>query len=143
MTEKRDLLADKAICEAATKGPWKDWEFGGANMPDDGYWITPAYEEWDRAICSFGARVDEVDKANGKFIAAAREGWHHAIDRAIAAEAKNERIRKEIQTVSELSLLQDKLLACYRTSQRPSGAMLDRMAALREKLSRSGGAPNA
>jgi hypothetical protein len=83
----RDLLADKAMCEAATPEPWEHWEFSGADMEHNGFWITTdATRDWS-AICSFGVNPSERDKANAEFICQARVALPHAIDRAIAAEA--------------------------------------------------------
>lgn len=76
--DNRDLHADLAICEAATVGPWiySDWP-GSVNV------VTPSR----RIITSvYGMDAHEAN-ARGIFIAAARTGWPHAIERALAAEA--------------------------------------------------------
>jgi hypothetical protein len=69
VTDKRDLVADLAICEAATPG-WKVEEH-----------IKTVVEigEFD----AFGVKREE----DAVFCAAARTGWPHAIRRAKALEA--------------------------------------------------------
>ena len=77
--ENRDLHADLALCNAATVGPWiySDWP-GSVNV------VTPGR----RIIAGvYGMDAHEAN-ARGTFIAAARTGWPHAIDRALAAERK-------------------------------------------------------
>lgn len=78
-TEKRDLHADLAICNAATAGPW-----------------ALDYDCEDRKHCveavnvsSWGGGVivaDCAEEADARFIAEARTGWPHAIERALTAE---------------------------------------------------------
>lgn len=83
---KRDLAADLAICEAAISGPWH-------SMPS-------VHSEYPYEVC----RSDFLDtivasaitEDDARFIAAAREGWPHAIRRAIAGEAELERLRTGI-----------------------------------------------
>jgi hypothetical protein len=74
---KRDLRADLAICNAATPGPWID----------NGNEIVT---ESNRFVGIAGALTDE----DNQFIAEARTGWPHAIERALAAEAEVERLRR-------------------------------------------------
>lgn len=108
--EKRNLVADLAICEAATPGPWRayyaerdcDWECGHratdppCKVSDCGY-----LRQWEPADVS-GPFVIECDGFNGlsnenaAFIAAAREGWPHAIRRALAAEARVAELEAEV-----------------------------------------------
>lgn len=81
----RDLLKDKAICEAASAGPWKAHGQINRNM----------------AVISDRGNILEVVSSESKeedaqFIAAAHEGWPHAIDRAIAAEKENAELRKRV-----------------------------------------------
>ena len=86
---KRDLAADLAICEAATAGPWRVYggKFGETNI------YAPPYGN-DHEVVSdinFGRESDAA------FISEAREGWPHAIRRAIAAEAEVERLRNALE----------------------------------------------
>jgi len=72
----RDLEADLERCNAATPGPWV------YDKNDVDIWSQP--DPW--RVCSVGLYADMV------FIAEAREGWPHAIERAIKAEAEVERL---------------------------------------------------
>lgn len=83
--DNRDLHADLALCEAATVGPWiySDWP-GSVNV------VTPSR----RIITSvYGMDAQEAN-ARGIFIAAARTGWPHAIERALEAEREVEALRE-------------------------------------------------
>lgn len=82
---KRDLHADLAICNAATPGPW---------LYDAGDIVSVEldYESVDLLNPYDGAK-------DARFIAAARTGWPHAIERAMAAEAEVERLRGNCQAL--------------------------------------------
>ena len=70
---KRDLKADLELCNKATPGPWefeRPWEFG------------PIY-----AGAIADALDEERDRANRELLNNFREGWPHAIERALKAEA--------------------------------------------------------
>lgn len=69
---KRDLAADLSICEAATDGPWEIFLSGS------GYYIHAV----DYSQAGGPIAIHE----NAVHIAEAREGWPHAIRRAMAAE---------------------------------------------------------
>ena len=97
---KRDLEADLGICSKATLGPWVKDErtgcvavypssIGDVNCMDDsdgkrifyknGYVVTDEYGMfWE---------VSQQDSQDAEFIAQAREGWPHALERALKAEA--------------------------------------------------------
>lgn len=78
--EKRDLVKDLELCEAATPGPWTEL------LAQGGYIINhECGEETARVIRGAGGVRRSEDAA---FIAAARTGWPHAIRRVMAAEAK-------------------------------------------------------
>lgn len=91
-TDKRDLHADLAICNAATPGPW-----------------ALDYDYEDRRHCveavnvpSWGGGVivaDCAEEADARFIAEARAGWPHAIGRAMAAEAEVDRLSGNLRAV--------------------------------------------
>lgn len=86
MTEtKRDLHADLAICNAATAGPWK---VGGGKFGE-----TNVYAGDTRVVRD----IDYDKEADATFIAEARTAWHHAIERAISAEAEVERLKAHIK----------------------------------------------
>lgn len=84
----RDLKKDLETCNSATAGPWK--------------WITKGNTVQSRAITTDTGECGVQEKIcasispktfNAQFVAAAREGWPEAIERAIAAEEefKNEK----------------------------------------------------
>ncbi|GEB35885.1 hypothetical protein [Brevibacillus parabrevis] len=92
----RDDGKDLAVCKAATDGPWY------ANTSWLGWLASEvttnpgasAYE-W---VCQLWYRDEEVMRnhtANARFIAEARESLLHWIERAQAAEAEVDRLRKE------------------------------------------------
>jgi hypothetical protein len=71
---KRDLKADLKVCDRATQGPWRhEWN------PDCSEIYAPGV---DKPIILVGHDPYDAD-----FIVQAREGWPHAIERALKAEA--------------------------------------------------------
>lgn len=71
---KRDLKADLKFCDRATQGPWRhEWN------PDYSEVYAPGF---DNPIILVGHDPYDAD-----FIVQAREGWPHAIERALKAEA--------------------------------------------------------
>lgn len=88
MDSKRDLHADLAVCEAATAGPW---------AVDKG--LSVYHGESGGTICDVGdpyPRGKNRPSENMRFIAEARTGWPHAIERALAAEAENAELRRQL-----------------------------------------------
>jgi len=94
----RDLKADLEICNKATRGPWV------YDKNDVDIWSQP--DPW--RVCSVGLYADMV------FIAQAREGWPHAIGRAIKAEAEVELIKTE----DEVARLKYELYAIEKNIKR-------------------------
>ena len=87
----RDLEKDKEICDRATPGPW----YQEANYWDEKNTVLGRgvyqYDSYAKLL------ADMIDKEeDAEFIADAREGWPHAIERAIKAEAEVKRLRKEL-----------------------------------------------
>lgn len=78
---KRDLAADLVLCEAATPGPW-----------------TVKYNDF--LYDANGELLAELmgDGANDAIFTEAREGWPHAIRRAMAAEEKWAKLRSIVVT---------------------------------------------
>lgn len=92
---KRDLLADMAICDAATPGPWIAGRSDIATYVDGepSKWIY-AGDTYVAIASGFQVEPWQQVMANAKLIAAAREGWPHAIARALAAEAELAELRE-------------------------------------------------
>lgn len=90
---RRDLDADLALCEAATPGPWiREPEFG-REIYSESYLCGSV-------VTAVGDDMSYVDITpnNERFILEAREGWPHAIRRAIAAEEKWAKLRSIVVT---------------------------------------------
>jgi len=98
---KRDLIADLAICDAATEGPWYTEE--GA----DTWQLFGGYLGMQQLIKApkHGTNYAEYwpDESDAVLIAESREGWAHAIRRAIAAETEVERLRSALEEVVDVS----------------------------------------
>ena len=82
----RDLKVDLEICNAATDGPW-DY------APDEDFIFRVNIRGERYAIAEMLSDYEE----DGVFLAAAREGWHYAIERALKAEAENARLKKVVE----------------------------------------------
>jgi hypothetical protein len=86
--EKRDLKADLELCNKATPGPWYRKKTG-ANFKGFSSEVIIA----DTSRYATGNKVYAESKGgqfpanDADFIAQAREGWPHAIERAIKAES--------------------------------------------------------
>lgn len=95
----RDLEKDLDICNAATPGPW-GWQvdkrnggYSGLSGKDDIEVLYPNHcNDGDDGSAWFDEFPNYADR---EFIAQAREGWPHAIERAIRAEAAYKRILHE------------------------------------------------
>ena len=86
--KKRDLKADLELCNKATPGPWYRKKTG-ANFKGFSSEVIIA----DTSRYATGNKVYAEPKGgqfpanDADFIAQAREGWPHAIERAIKAES--------------------------------------------------------
>lgn len=100
----RDLAADMEICEKATPGPWEvsEEEMGhvirmATALDDPGEYEPQHFIEYSHCLLYGDGKAQEKQlaeaKANAEFIAAAREGWPEAIQRAMEAE-------KEIKNIT-------------------------------------------
>lgn len=79
----RDLNADLAVCEAATRGNW---------LVADGVYVLDG-ESWETG----GSFVAECEReVDAEFTAKAREGWPEAIRRAIEAEAEAASLLRDV-----------------------------------------------
>jgi hypothetical protein len=102
----RDLQADLEICNKATPGPWE----ATSESDED---VRVCQIENEECVCCLALMGDynwekEEWKEGSKkqwnkdaeFIAASREGWPHAIERAIKAEAEVERLRLMVTSIT-------------------------------------------
>ena len=76
---KRDLHADLAICNAATAGHWAWGVDTGESLLKN-----------SRGVPFVFISEPGITDADARFIAEARTGWPHAIERALAAEAERD-----------------------------------------------------
>ena len=110
----RDLLRDLELCEKATPGPWVKDERGGCvavyprsigeiNCMDESEGKRIFYKGGYQVLDEDGRfkhwEVHPQDTADAEFVAQAREGWPHAIERALKAEAEVERLRRREETI--------------------------------------------
>lgn len=128
---KRDLAADLLICEAATPGPWHYGSDDWRGNVQDRFWFVSGETDEDvegRTTAVGVLRVERnptshpVCENNARFVAAAREGWPHAIRRAQAGEAAEARVAELEAEVADL--------------RERYAAACDRIAAQSELLSR-------
>lgn len=95
---KRDLRKDLELCERVTPGPWF---IAPKKCGPEGQGV---YQESSLGlICEVGdpyPRGDNHPQENMEFIATARDGWPHAIKRALEAEAEVERLKKILEDKS-------------------------------------------
>lgn len=95
---KRDLHADLRLCEAATVGPWET----GYDHEEQRYCVEAVNEvSWGGGFIV----ADCAYKEDAKFIAEAREGWPHAIRRALEAEAERDELRKIVSSECPIDAL--------------------------------------
>ena len=85
---KRDLKADLELCNKATPGPWYRKKTG-ANFKGFSSEViiadTSRYATGNKVYAE--AKGGQFPANDADFIAQAREGWPHAIERALKAEA--------------------------------------------------------
>ncbi|WP_068792796.1 hypothetical protein [Brevibacillus laterosporus] len=86
---ERNLHEDLEICNVATEGPWAaDYHEGhcveATSIPSWGGGVIVCYG---------------VERADARFIAEARDGWPHAIKRALDAEMKVAQMERRLRAV--------------------------------------------
>jgi hypothetical protein len=89
----RDLEADLAICAAATPGPW---------LSTTSEVVTADNFAW---VCQLWYKTEEGmpnQSANAFFIATARTGWPHAIQRALDAEERVDKLQHELRMLQDV-----------------------------------------
>lgn len=107
---KRDLLKDLELCNKATQGPWKMWvdEDSGDHVITLGDKHEAHTEIVYDHCCWYNGNLPDGCPANlqaieaehnAMFIAESREGWPHAIERAIQAEGMVEELLKLLNAV--------------------------------------------
>ena len=99
---KRDLKADLELCNRATMEPWSTIDHLGKYVTTTGEAKSFTREQFiqseQETICT---TYKPKNKHNAKFIAEAREGWPHAIERAIEAEALNRELAEALEKAIE------------------------------------------
>lgn len=87
----RDLLKDLELCTKATSGKWisdcSPWDDQIISIPED----DP--DGYVRSLFT----IDAATSDDIELVTQAREGWPHAIDRALKAEAEVEKLRAEVE----------------------------------------------
>lgn len=105
----RDLKADMETCKNATPGPWmasidhevEDYRVCQDNGDGECICCLAMMGNWDQETQEWTGESKTSFAADTRFIAAAREGWPHAIERAIKAEAEVERLKKVYATTND------------------------------------------
>ena len=111
----RDLQKDLELCEKATLGPW--------GVCGGGYSVfavnIPAHKDLGSRVVVAECLTENDGKPfrdafkiaveDARFIAQAREGWPHAIERALKAEAEMEKLRAEVERLKLLKLREEVL----------------------------------
>lgn len=92
---KRDLMRDLRLCDDATPGSWKVHEYTN----DDGYISRIEIRSKQYIITAMDWMNPRV--ADAIFIAEARNGWPHAIYRAMAAETRVEELEREVRRLKQ------------------------------------------
>lgn len=85
---KRDLKADLELCNKATEGPWEH-KYG------------PEFSEIYANDSNTPLAVVGHNPHDANFIVHAREGWPHAIERAIKAEELNRELVETLKKAHE------------------------------------------
>ncbi|MCG7406757.1 hypothetical protein MH117_04945 [Paenibacillus sp. ACRRX] len=87
---KRNLVEDLVICDAATPGPWIWWGYG-ESIGDGIRSIN------QKILMADDNKLVIVNKENINLMVEARQGWPEAIKRAISAEEEVERLKGQLQ----------------------------------------------
>ena len=100
---KRDLKADLELCNKATPGPWSTIDRLSKYVTNTGEVKSFTREQFiqseQETICT---TYKPKNKHNAEFIAEAREGWSHAIERAIKAETLARELVAALRRISEI-----------------------------------------
>ena len=97
MSKPRNLKVDLEICNRASKAPWRVATNKHPTTSGNSWgWVEGTRENW----C--WSNDNKKSYADARFIAQAREGWPHAIERAMEAEELN---RELVEALEEALLL--------------------------------------
>ena len=94
---KRDLKADLELCNRATPGPWFAMK-GDADI--EGLIVTNSAGEMVLAETWYDGPLTAITQENLDMFVQAREGWPHAIERAIKAETLVQKLIDVMETLS-------------------------------------------
>ena len=86
---KRDLKDDLKFCDRATQGPWE-------------HRYNSEFSEIYANNSNASVAIVGHNPHDAEFIAQAREGWPHAIERALKAEALNRELAEALEVAFEL-----------------------------------------
>lgn len=94
----RDLEADLEICAKATPGPWRHDALDALDTPEG--WVCQFYEGAD-------SNTQEIRdfpnfENNIVFVREARTGWPHAIQRALDAEERVDKLEHELRMLQDV-----------------------------------------
>ena len=102
----RDLQKDLELCKKATPGPWeREQKNGWWKLPEDVNGKQRNTHNHGRILVKekpFGDVISTLRRYGGQdedaeFIAQAREGWPHAIERALKAETLNRELAEVLK----------------------------------------------
>ncbi len=97
--EKRDLKADLELCDKTTSEVWDNFSDASCEY---GVYVAGYDSEYSINPQELVATCEKVENAN--FIAQAREGWPHAIERALKAEAL---VRESVVVLERMKFLSE------------------------------------
>jgi hypothetical protein len=95
MSKPRNLKVDLEICNRASKAPWRVVTNKHPTTSGNSWgWVEGTRENW----C--WSNDNKKSYADARFIAQAREGWPHAIERAMKAEALVLELREALNKIA-------------------------------------------
>lgn len=95
MNKLRNLKADLELCDKTTSEVWDNFSDASCEY---GVYVAGYDSEYSIHPQELVATCEKVENAN--FIAQAREGWPHAIERAIKAEALVRELREALNKIA-------------------------------------------
>ena len=98
--KKRNLKADLEFCDKTTSEVWDNFSDASCEY---GVYVAGYDSEYSIHPQELVATCEKVENAN--FIAQAREGWPHAIERALKAEALVQELVEALEHIERLTEL--------------------------------------